>query len=343
MSTAARRWSERASLIGLPSPRTLDPVHPQPWLGRTEKKDATTVLHSRAVFRRSSRRVIGLAVPVLTLSLVLAGCGGDEPAATPSSSATPTDGSEPAPAPTEPVTWPLTGLKAKKPGDVTKNRILVVKVDNVAAAMPQAGLSGADLIVEELVEGGVTRLAAFYNSELPTEVGPIRSMRASDIGIVPTDSTIVTSGAAGVTISRMQSAKIPFISEGAKGVYRASGRFAPHNLMANLADISTTTRKPKERPADYLPWGTKADLPKGGKAVSLAASFGSRTTTWAYEKGGYRNTNTYAAADDQFIADSVLVLRVQTGDAGYLDPSGSYVPETKFEGEGQPSSSTAAA
>ena len=200
--------------------------------------------------------------------------------------------------------------------------------------MPQAGLSGADLIVEELVEGGVTRLAAFYNSELPTEVGPIRSMRASDIGIVPTDSTIVTSGAAGVTISRMQSAKIPFISEGAKGVYRASGRFAPHNLMANLADISTTTRKPKERPADYLPWGTKADLPKGGKAVSLAASFGSRTTTWAYDKDGYRNTNTYAAADDQFIADSVLVLRVQTGDAGYLDPSGSYVPETKFEGEG---------
>jgi hypothetical protein len=41
-----------------------------------------------------------------------------------------------------------------------------------------------DLVVEELVEDGVTRLAAFYYSQLPSKVGPVRSMRASDIGIV---------------------------------------------------------------------------------------------------------------------------------------------------------------
>jgi len=31
----------------------------------------------------------------------------------------------------------------------------------------------------------------------------------------------------------------------------------------------------------------------------------------------------------------VLVLRVPIGDAGYKDPAGYPVPETKFEGEGQ--------
>jgi hypothetical protein len=31
----------------------------------------------------------------------------------------------------------------------------------------------------------------------------------------------------------------------------------------------------------------------------------------------------------------VLVLRVQVGDAGYLDPGGNRVPETKFTGQGQ--------
>jgi hypothetical protein len=31
----------------------------------------------------------------------------------------------------------------------------------------------------------------------------------------------------------------------------------------------------------------------------------------------------------------VLVLRVQVGDAGYQDPGGNFVPETKFQGKGQ--------
>ena len=36
-----------------------------------------------------------------------------------------------------------------------------------------------------------------------------------------------------------------------------------------------------------------------------------------------------------FPADTVLALRVQIGDAGYRDPAGYPVPETKFEGKGQ--------
>ena len=81
------------------------------------------------------------------------------------------------------------------------------------------------MVVEELVEGGLTRLAAFYYSEIPANVGPVRSMRASDIGIVsPVNATMVTSGAAGMTIARIKGAGIPFYSEGAKGFYRDGSR-----------------------------------------------------------------------------------------------------------------------
>ena len=38
---------------------------------------------------------------------------------------------------------------------------MVVKIDNTEA-QPQLGLGKADLITEELVEGGSTRLAVFY-------------------------------------------------------------------------------------------------------------------------------------------------------------------------------------
>ena len=76
-------------------------------------------------------------------------------------------------------------------------------------------------------------------------------------------------------------------------------------------------------------------MPKGVAATSIAAQFsGGHTTNWVYRGGGYVNENTYAADGDEFPADTVLVLRVQEGDAGYLDPAGNHVPETKFVGKG---------
>ena len=79
--------------------------------------------------------------------------------------------------------------------------MLVTKIDNSSASRPQVGLSKADLITEELVEGGITRLAVFYYQQLPEVAGPVRSMRASDIGIVkPAHADIVASGAAPPTL-----------------------------------------------------------------------------------------------------------------------------------------------
>ncbi|WP_408899590.1 DUF3048 C-terminal domain-containing protein [Nocardioides sp. R1-1] len=83
-----------------------------------------------------------------------------------------------------------------------------------------------------------------------------------------------------------------------------------------------------------MPWGTEADFPGGAPAPSLSAHFGSRTTNWRFENGSYANTNSNAAQGDRFQASSVLVLRVKVVDAGYRDPAGNFVPESKFEGQG---------
>ena len=277
----------------------------------------------------SSRTVVATLVAA---SLLLAGCGGGADEKAPSSPAPsePTS-SATSEAPPEPVYWPLTGLE--RTGKAPQHPVIVTKVDNTSSSAPQIGLGSADLVVEELVEGGYTRLAAFYYSKVPANIGPVRSMRASDISIVPRGATVVTSGAAAITINRINGAGIPWVTEGAAGVYRDNSRSAPYNLFAHLSDISKRLKADKEPPA-YLPWGTESDLPKGGKASTLTADFGAHTTTWQFLKGGYVNTDTYAASDDQFPADSVLVLRVKVGDAGYRDPAGYPVPETKFEGTG---------
>ena len=277
---------------------------------------------------------------LLVASLGLAGCGGDdskqaaEPEPTVAFTPAADGGDEDQ---VEPTTWPLTGLPVDD-GDsaVDKHPILVTKIDNTSSSSPQVGLSKADLVVEELVEGGLTRLAVFFYSQVPDNAGPVRSMRASDIGIVPSDhAAVITSGAARVTINRISGAGIPFFQEGAKGIYRDTSRSAPYNLFAHLTEVAKATKHTAVRPADYLPWGDGKDLPQGKKATTFAAAFsGGHRTEWNFDGQGYTNTNSNAGADDQFTADTVLALQVQVGDAGYLDPAGNHVPETHFVGDG---------
>ena len=280
------------------------------------------------------RRLRLSAAVLVATSLVLAGCGGNDE----SPEAETPESQKVAGGATLDSTWPLTGLPVSGDDSATQGHpVLVTKMDNTAASAPQVGLSKADLVVEELVEGGLTRLAAFYYSQVPGDVGPVRSMRASDIGIVaPADASVVTSGAAGKTIARIKDARITFFQEGAPGLHRDSSRSAPYNLMADLSKVADAIDQDEARPDDYLPWGEAKDLPKGQPAKTIAVSFsGGHTTNWALAKGGYVNENSYAAAGDEFTAANVLVLRVKVGDAGYLDPAGNRVPETKFTGKGE--------
>ena len=86
-----------------------------------------------------------------------------------------------APAEPEPVyvTAPLTGvlyedttpeaLQLKKPS-------VACKIDNGSEApRPQTGLNNTDIVFDEMVEGGLTRLVAIWHSKQPEEIGPVRS------------------------------------------------------------------------------------------------------------------------------------------------------------------------
>jgi hypothetical protein len=273
----------------------------------------------------------GLTALALAGALVLAGCSDKSDDG--SSDEQPPEPQGTATGMTLQGAWPLTGLPAD--GQAPKHPVMVVKIDNTSSSDPQIGLSKADLITEELVEGGSTRLAVFYYSELPKVVGPVRSMRATDIGIVqPADAVIVASGGAPPTVRRVSAAHIKAFTEGATGYYRDSGRSAPYNLMMRLPELARTVKAP-EPPEEYLPWGGGPDFPKGQPARSIAAQFsGGHTTNWKFQGGKYVNLNSFAAGGDQFRPDTVLVLRVKVGDAGYKDPAGNPVPETHFTGKG---------
>jgi hypothetical protein len=287
-------------------------------------------MHSPAqAVRGSSHRSARLVAVFMAvaLSLTLAACGGAKTADKPDSQAV-EGGTDLA------ALWPLTGEPAT--GSAPKHPVLVTKIDNTDSSRPQLGLDKADLVTEELVEGGMTRLAVFFYQHLPNVAGPVRSMRASDIGITkPAHAVIIASGAAPPTIRRLKRAKVPFFTEGGPGYFRDGGRRAPYNLMVNVPKLAKTVRKKAVVPASYLPWGTEKDFAGGRPATSIDAIFSrSHTTSWRYHGGKYHNDNSFAQDGHQFVPNSLLVVRVRQTDAGYLDPAGNHVPETIYSGKG---------
>ncbi|MCW2830021.1 MAG: hypothetical protein JWP31_713 [Aeromicrobium sp.] len=243
---------------------------------------------------------------------------------------------------------PLTGraLRDGRPG----NPVFVVKIENTDGGAPQYGLDQADLVIEELVEGGLTRLAAFYYSRLPSRVGHVRSLRTSDIGIAgPVGGQIVASGGAGGAFGKVKGAGITVFSEdaGAPGFSSDPAKSRPYNRLINLKTVAKKARAGRIN-GPYFPWTpragatdaaapakAKATKPAAKRATSATVRFSNSTATaWSLKKDKWVRTNGHAAAGSDFEANTLIVLFCRVGDAGYTDPAGNPVPETVFEGRG---------
>ena len=62
--------------------------------------------------------------------------------------------------------------------EIGKKRPIAVMINNIQAALPQSGISQADVIYECMVEGGLTRLMAIFQSvDGMDKIGPVRSDR----------------------------------------------------------------------------------------------------------------------------------------------------------------------
>lgn len=282
---------------------------------------------------RSTRPLRRAAVVCTGLSLALvAGCGGSQPPAAPEPSASQATSAAVV------ETSPLTGQPYAD--GTPKNPVFVVKIENTAAGAPQTSLDRADLVVEELVEGGVTRLAAFFHTEVPDSIGHVRSERGTDIGIAgPVAGQIVATGGADETVAALKRADITTFTEdeGAPGFSTDPAKKRPYNRLVDLTVIAREAKKTKI-PGPYLAF-TPAGGPAApvGRPVSRASVkfSGATTTNWAFADGVWRRTNGHAAEGQDFAASTLIVVFAPVRNAGYRDPAGNPVPETVFEGSGR--------
>lgn len=83
---------------------------------------------------------------------------------------------EPEPEPEPPYVNPLTGEGCWE--DIARDRPVAVMLNNLKKALPQLGVSQADIIYEAPAEGGITRmLAVFQSVDGVGDIGSVRSAR----------------------------------------------------------------------------------------------------------------------------------------------------------------------
>lgn len=233
---------------------------------------------------------------------------------------------------------------------------MLVKVENDPSVRPQYGLDMADMVFEELVEGGITRFATVWQSQLPKELGPVRSVRHVDAAIAaPMADLFVFSGGARPTIRFIKSTisrNTKIFSEGAPGMHRTRYHSAPHNLFLypDQLIVKGNTNTPSDgffaNPAQLAQNGATAwtdiTMPTTAlKTPAVALTFSNfeysswtwdaATSNWLRKDQGRIHT---AADGTQIHAKNIVIIRVKTGDAGYNDPAGHFVPRTILTGTG---------
>ena len=282
-------------------------------------------------------------------ALLLAGCGSGDPepaaAPTPTSTAAPTTAAPTPPPAPQPVA-PLTGLPVAA---VEARPALAVKIENPPIARPQAGLTEADIVWEQVVEGGTSRFVAVYQSRLPASIGPVRSTRPMDPAIAaPLHGLFATSGGQGQYLSAVVDSGLQLFSfdAGDDGFARQGPRQAPHNVYLDpaplLAAADADHRAAPAAQFGYAPTaGTQTTVAQGTAASGLDLRLSPEATpswtwdpvgrTWARSEAG---TPATAADGARVTATNVVVLRVEVVATDAVDPAGNAVPETLLAGRG---------
>jgi hypothetical protein len=263
-------------------------------------------------------------------TLLLASCS--KGAGGPESTGGPTE------APFDSSVSPLTGLKLTS---APSNPVYYVKIENTEGGVPQYGENKADMMIEELVEGGATRLIALFYTDLPTRVGHVRSARTTDIALSePVGATIVASGAAPKTVKQIEESGIPFFTydKNDPGWSADPAKVAPYHVLWNIQTLNESASKSGAKPQrSFFTWGkgpAAGDIAKQVTNASVQFSPAS-TTNWQFTGGTWHRANERAAAGEAYAADTVVVIFARVVDAGYRDPAGNAVPETVVEGSGR--------
>ncbi len=261
---------------------------------------------------------------------------------------------------------PLTNLPCEK--DYTGKRPFAIMINNISIALPQVGVSKADIIFELPVEGGITRMMALYQdmSDAGT-VGSVRSSRHYFLDIAQAfDAVYIHAGGSNqayLAIKNRGINNIDGVNSSPEMFFRDAARRSSmgyeHSLMMDTSLLDGVLSKKSIRTdlnsANTIPFAfsDELDMTGGETATTVTVRFSSSKRTSAlYDEaeGVYKLTQNGAnyidgATSEQLAVTNVIVLYADfwqiAGDTagrldakltgsgeGYFACGGKYVPIT---------------
>ena len=285
--------------------------------------------------RGAGRR--SLAVGALGAVALLTACGAPTPMPTP----TPTYSSTyltPAPMALAPLTGELVPV-----GALTAPS-LAAKVDNHEDARPQFGLERTDLVFEELVEGGLTRYVAVWHSDVPSDIGPVRSIRPMDPDIIsPLGGIVAYSGGQQRFVAMMRDTNVynAIHGIGADGndlMYRVDGRPGPHDVLVKAPELIARhldLAAPAQQFSFAPDLASSSAVREGTPTESMQLVFGAASKpawSWDAARGVWARSQDGAPDLDlagvPFSAVNVIIIRVPV-------TVSQQIPKTELIGSGE--------
>ena len=286
--------------------------------------------------RRPSVLILGLA------ALVTAACGGGkkpQPVAAVTETTVVSEGTV-----KQVPTAPLTGERDES-GATPSRPSVAVKIDNAPQARPQTGLDVADVVYEEVVEGGVTRFIAVFHSQAPDLAGPVRSVRPMDPSVLAAYHGLVAySGGIPAFVSMMRKAPVQDVNvDVATDAYSwDKNRAAPHNTYVSPSKLLPKAKDDyKDPPRAMFDFRGAGEAFGDADARHLAIPYSPRQTSiydWDAASGTWKRTSNgtphVTTANVQVAPENVVVQFVKTHTLNYVDQSGTKVVEAEVTGSG---------
>ena len=290
---------------------------------------------TRVIAMRRGVRATGALASLALAAFALAGCGGVAmPVPTPGYTSTYLT-----PPPT--TLTPLTGevIAAGTPLGPS----LAAKIDDHVDARPQVGLEHTDLVFEELVEGGLTRYVAVWQSDVPAEIGPIRSIRPMDPDIIaPLGGIVAYSGGQQRFVQAMKDTGVYNAIHGQADtedvMFRTDTKRAPHNVIVRAPELIAKHAElaPPAQQFAFAPDAAGSTAMREGSPIAtIALRFSDSTKpSWTFDPTSGRYLRFQAGVADldtvgaQLSAANVIVIRVPIGNDGG-------VPKTELIGSGE--------
>lgn len=288
-----------------------------------------------------SLKILGSAFLVATL----AACGSTsspiETSSTPSESATP-----------EPVylTAPLTGVQyLEGTNPYLALPAVMAKIDNTDSGRPQLELNRADVVYVTRVEGGMTRLLPVWHSDMPEDVGPVRSVRPIDAAIIaPYSGIFIYSGgqapfkkAAAATGLHMADEDTEMDND---TYFRTDFKVAPWNLWFKARQLqSTHTEQPA--PTTQFEFDASPTALTGELIEKIDIKFNYTHSVWepgtasfpwaasaepAWLRTQDGDPHVEHPSGEQVRAKNVVVLETES-DNSFIDPKYGVIPKAKLE------------